>query len=131
MRDIDQMLTLDERSSADFILSLRKRWADTVYPAFISEFENSGKKVRTPKEGEKKLKMIKLYPWFSHLERIGQKMMWRLGSDVVFRCSDELRTVTHRAGINRGYFEIEPRLETSKMVYRYRHSYAARKFLLR
>jgi hypothetical protein len=75
MRDIDQMLTLDERSSADFILSLRKRWADTVYPAFISEFENSGKKVRTPKEGEKKLKMIKLYPWFSHLERIGQKTL--------------------------------------------------------
>ena len=38
MRDIEEMLTLDERSSADFILSLRKRWADTVYPAFVDEF---------------------------------------------------------------------------------------------
>jgi ubiquinone/menaquinone biosynthesis C-methylase UbiE len=115
MRDIDQMLTLDERSSADFILSLRKRWADTVYPAFISEFENSGKKVRTPKEGEKKLKMIKLYPWFSHLERIGQKMMWRLGSDVVFRCSDELLGQLHtEPASTAGTLKLNPDLKLPK-----------------
>ena len=41
MRDIEEMLTLDERSSADFILSLRKQWSATVYPAFINEFKNS------------------------------------------------------------------------------------------
>ena len=26
MRDIEEMLTLDERSSADFILTLREQW---------------------------------------------------------------------------------------------------------
>ncbi|MFZ9751764.1 MAG: class I SAM-dependent methyltransferase [Candidatus Nanopelagicales bacterium] len=105
MRDIDEMLTLDERSSADFILSLRKRWADTVYPAFITEFENSGIKVSTAAEGETRLKEMTLYPWFSHLERIGQKMMWRLGSDVVFRCSDELLA----------QLEETPKVDSSKL----------------
>jgi len=112
MRDIEEMLTLEERSSADFILSLRKRWADTVYPAFIDEFNNSGKKISTPQEGEIVLKSMALYPWFSHLERIGQKMMWRLGSDVVFRCSDELLEQINSAS-NKGPagLELDPALE--------------------
>jgi hypothetical protein len=41
MKDIEEFLSLDEKSSADFILSLRKRWADTVYPAFITEVQDS------------------------------------------------------------------------------------------
>ena len=115
MRDIDEMLTLDERSSADFILALRKRWADTVYPAFINEFEASGKKVSSPAEGEKKLKKMTLYPWFSHLERIGQKMMWRLGSDVVFRCSDELLTQLETApSMGAGKLKLNPDLKLPK-----------------
>jgi ubiquinone/menaquinone biosynthesis C-methylase UbiE len=115
MRDIDEMLTLDERSSADFILSLRKRWADTVYPAFINEFNNSGETVTTPQEGEIKLKSMALYPWFSHLERIGQKMMWRLGSDVVFRCSDELLAQMEAAPtVGVGSLKLDPNLELPK-----------------
>ena len=53
-----------------------------------------------------------LYPWFSHLERIGQKMMWRLGSDVVFRCSDELLEQINSAS-NKGPagLELDPALE--------------------
>jgi ubiquinone/menaquinone biosynthesis C-methylase UbiE len=112
MRDIEEMLTLDERSSADFILSLRKRWADTVYPAFVEEFNNSGKKIKTPQEGEITLKTMGLYPWFSHLERIGQKMMWRLGSDVVFRCSDELLEQLNSAPQKASaQLELDPTLE--------------------
>jgi ubiquinone/menaquinone biosynthesis C-methylase UbiE len=115
MRDIDEMLTLDERSSADFILSLRKRWADTVYPAFIAEFENSGEKVQTPKEAEKKLSKMTLYPWFSHLERIGQKMMWRLGSDVVFRCSDDLLgQLQSKPDSTKGTLQLNPDLKLPK-----------------
>jgi hypothetical protein len=90
MKDIEEFLSLDEKSSADFILSLRKRWADTVYPAFITEVEESGVEISTAQEGEIQLKKMALYPWFSHLERIGQKMLWRLASDVVMKYSDDL-----------------------------------------
>ena len=55
MRDIEEMLTLDERSGADFILSLRKQWAATVYPAFINEHQSSGVQVKTPYEGLREL----------------------------------------------------------------------------
>lgn len=115
MRDIEEMLTLDERSSADFILSLRKQWAATVYPAFINEYESSGEQVSTPEEGERKLKKMALYPWFSHLERIGQKMMWRLGSDVVFRCSDELLSqINSVPAVGKGSLKLDPNLELPK-----------------
>ena len=112
MRDIEEMLTLDERSSADFILSLRKQWAATVYPAFINEFANSGEQISSPQEGEVKMKKMSLYSWFSHLERIGQKMMWRLGSDVVFRCSDELLTQLNAVpAVGKGSLKLDPKLE--------------------
>jgi len=115
MRDIDELLTLDERSSAQFILALRKRWADTVYPAFISEINASGIKVSSPQEGEIKLKQMSLYPWFSHLERIGQKMMWRLGSDVVMRCSDELlQQLESEPQSDNGSLQLDPNLELPK-----------------
>lgn len=115
MRDIEEMLTLDERSSADFILSLRKQWAATVYPAFISEFKNSGIKISSPQEGEIKMKAMSLYSWFSHLERIGQKMMWRLGSDVVFRCSDELlEQINSVAAVGTGSLKLDPDLQLPK-----------------
>jgi len=115
MRDIEEMLTLDERSSADFILSLRKQWSATVYPAFINEFKNSGIKISSPQEGEIKMKSMSLYSWFSHLERIGQKMMWRLGSDVVFRCSDELlEQINSVAAVGAGSLKLDPDLQLPK-----------------
>lgn len=115
MRDIEEMLTLDEKSSADFILALRKRWADTVYPAFIEEINASGVKINSPQEGEIKLKKMGLYPWFSHLERIGQKMLWRLGSDVVMRCNDELLDqLKDASNSNKGSLELNPNLKLPK-----------------
>ena len=115
MRDIEEMLTLDERSSADFILSLRVQWAATVYPAFINEFKNSGTKISSPQEGEVAMKAMSLYSWFSHLERIGQKMMWRLGSDVVFRCSDELlEQINSVAAVGTGSLKLDPDLQLPK-----------------
>ena len=115
MRDIEEMLTLDERSGADFILSLRKQWAATVYPAFINEHQSSGVQVKTPQEGEVKLKKLSLYSWFSHLERIGQKMMWRLGSDVVFKNSDELLTqLGSPKNSGKGSLTLDPNLQLPK-----------------
>jgi len=115
VRDIEEMLSLDEKSSADFILALRKRWADTVYPAFISEIDSSGIAISSPEEGEAKLKQMSLYPWFSHLERIGQKMLWRLGSDVVMRYSDELlHQLDDSSTSAQGSLELDPNLVLPK-----------------
>lgn len=72
-------LTLDERSRLDFVLTLRKRWADTLYPAMREQFEaaEQGPELRGT------VRALPAYPWFAFLERAAQKMLWRDVMDVV------------------------------------------------
>jgi ubiquinone/menaquinone biosynthesis C-methylase UbiE len=89
--DIEDRLTLDERSAVDFVLSLRKRWSDTVYPAMVEEFAATGAAAPTSvTEAEGPLHQLALYPWFSHLERVQQKMSWRNAADAVIARREEL-----------------------------------------
>lgn len=90
MIDIENRLTLDERTAIDFALTLRKRWADTVYPALAREFVESGVSGDTVAEIEPTLHGLPSYPWFSHIERAQQKLMWRLAGDAVMARRDEL-----------------------------------------
>lgn len=90
MIDTEERLTLDERSALDFILGLRKRWADTVYPALVAEHQERGQRAESVDEAVAQLHELSLYPWFSHLERIQQKMLWRSTGDAVLRRGDEL-----------------------------------------
>jgi ubiquinone/menaquinone biosynthesis C-methylase UbiE len=83
-------LTLDERSAIDFALALRKRWADTVYPALAAEFDATGVTGETVADVEETLHSLPTYPWFSHIERSQQKLMWRLAGDAVVSRRDEL-----------------------------------------
>lgn len=83
MIDIEDRLTFDERSNVDYILALRKRWADTVYPALAEEYRTSGAPARTVEEAAGRLRELSLYPWYSHLERVQQKMLWRSAGDAV------------------------------------------------
>ena len=90
MIDIEDRLTLDERATVDFILALRKRWSDTVYPALVDEFGATGAKPTTSADAEPTLHELASYPWFSHLERVQQKMLWRAAGDAVIRRRGEL-----------------------------------------
>ncbi|MEV0730953.1 class I SAM-dependent methyltransferase [Polymorphospora sp. NPDC050346] len=90
MFDIEERLTLDERSAVDFVLNLRKRWADTVYPALTQEYRATGEPAATIGDAGTRLRDLPLYPWFSHLERVQQKMLWKLAGDAVLRRADEL-----------------------------------------
>jgi ubiquinone/menaquinone biosynthesis C-methylase UbiE len=83
MIDIESIMTLDENSNIEFLLSLRKRWADVVYPALVSEFNGRGGELANVPDGEEFLKTMDLYPWFSHIERGQQKLMWKAAGDVV------------------------------------------------
>ncbi|MFA5919564.1 MAG: class I SAM-dependent methyltransferase, partial [Candidatus Nanopelagicaceae bacterium] len=83
LTDIEDRLSLDQRAAADFVLTLRKRWSDSLYPAIVTEANSSGEKIKDHVEAESMMKSLSLYPWFSHLERAQQKMLWRLACDVV------------------------------------------------
>ncbi len=83
MIDIEDRLTLDERSTVDFILGLRKRWSEAVYPTLVEEFAETGTPTDAPEQVEQALHRLPSYPWFSHLERVQQKMLWRAAGDAV------------------------------------------------
>ncbi|MER7270926.1 methyltransferase domain-containing protein [Micromonospora carbonacea] len=90
MLDIEDRLTLDERSAVDFVLGLRKRWADTVYPALTREYAATGEPAATIADAGATLRDLPLYPWFSHLERVQQKMLWKTAGEAVLGRRDEL-----------------------------------------
>lgn len=71
-------LGLDERGRIDFVLTLRRRWADVLYPAVHAQFAADGAgPVRDA------VRRQPGYDWFAFLERNAQKMLWRDVSDVV------------------------------------------------
>lgn len=73
-------MTLDERSRLDLVLTLRRRWADTLYPALRQQFDRlSGPDTDTSTI----VHGLPAYPWFAFLERASQKMLWRDVQDVV------------------------------------------------
>lgn len=85
---------LDDRTAMDFVLTLRKRWADTLYPALEREYDAAVAAAATaPSNGREAIPVLRglpLYPWFSWVERGQQKMMWRTVSDAVAARWDEL-----------------------------------------
>lgn len=84
----------DERAAMDFVLTLRKRWADVLYPALEREYDDAvTRRGQAPHDGREAIPVVRdlpLYPWFSWIERGQQKMMWRAVSDDVERRWDEL-----------------------------------------
>jgi SAM-dependent methyltransferase len=65
-------LSHDERARLDFVLALRRRWADTVYPALASDPADP------------------LRRWFGWIERGSQKLLWRSVQAVVRAHPEEL-----------------------------------------
>lgn len=113
MKDVEEGLTLDERSAVDFVSGLRVQWARTVYPALVAE---AGRREETPESLEEAtdlLHSLSLYPWFSYLERQQQKMMWRAAGDAVLRRRAELVAALEEAPgpSDVSTLELDPDLE--------------------
>lgn len=72
-------LTLDERSRLDFVLTLRRRWADTLYPALHAQVAADGDTADIRAVTHRQ----PAYPWFAFLERASQKMLWRAVIEAV------------------------------------------------
>lgn len=108
MMDIEKDLDLDERSAVDFVAELRKGWAATVYPAL---YRDAQRIKATPDSLDDALGVVQesaLYPWFSHLERAQQKMMWRTMGDAVLRRRDQLERMLTVDDPQHSELELDP-----------------------
>lgn len=90
----DRVTALDERSTMDFVLTLRRRWADRLYPALRDQYDAKaaalGVKPRDGHAAAEVMHDLDLYPWFSWMERGQQKMLWRSVQDAVLNRWDSL-----------------------------------------
>ncbi len=79
-------LALSDRANLDFVLSLRRHWAATLYPHLRAEFDAIDPPppvVNDPASLAPLVHGLPTYPWFSWLERGSQKMLWRAVTDAV------------------------------------------------
>lgn len=108
---------LDERAAMDFVLTLRKRWADHLYPALRDEYEAAvaAPDVHPPGDGHAAkaiIDQLPLAPWFNWMERAQQKMMWRAVQDAVVSRWDRLApTLTDLPDQPVGSLELDADLE--------------------
>jgi len=77
-------LALDDQAALEFVLTLRRRWADTLYPAVHDELAATGLPLPADPAGLAPLvHSLPSYPGFSWLERGSQKMLWRAVTDAL------------------------------------------------
>ncbi|MEO7773219.1 MAG: class I SAM-dependent methyltransferase [Steroidobacteraceae bacterium] len=94
---------LAARGATDFVLTLRRRWADTLYPALRAQWQaHEG----TPDTIAEEVHSLPLYPWFAWLERGSQKLLWRAVADQV-RAEGEAASTTSTAPAR---LELDPDL---------------------
>ncbi len=88
-------LSHEDRASIDFVLTLRRRWADVMYPALQAQFATraGAKPPRTRKTVAPVVHALPSYRWFAWLERGSQKMLWRAVADVVARRPGDARQI--------------------------------------
>jgi SAM-dependent methyltransferase len=77
---------LEASAALDFVLTLRRRWADVLYPNLRREFEDRSGGAHSGEEATDiapAVHALPTYPWFAWLERGSQKMLWRAVTDAV------------------------------------------------
>lgn len=67
-------LSLEHRAAVDFVLTLRRRWADTLYPRLRTEYDARASASQPLTE---QVHSLPSYPGFAWLERGSQKLLWR------------------------------------------------------
>jgi ubiquinone/menaquinone biosynthesis C-methylase UbiE len=78
-------LALENRAALDFVLTLRRRWADTLYPQLAAEYEvyTGGGRPRPAEAIAEQVHRLPSYDAFAWLERGSQKMLWRAAGDAI------------------------------------------------
>lgn len=76
---------LESQARLQFVLTLRRRWADTLYPRLHAEYGALGdaEPDAPPERFADRVHGLTSYPGFAWLERGSQKMLWRAATEAV------------------------------------------------
>jgi ubiquinone/menaquinone biosynthesis C-methylase UbiE len=78
-------LSIENRAALDFVLMLRRRWADTLYPRLCAQYEAQfgDAMSASPQALATRVHDLAAYGGFAWLERGSQKMLWRAAKDAI------------------------------------------------
>lgn len=103
-------LPLENRAELDFVLALRRRWADTLYPRLAAEFaaQTDGPQSES-QDLAARIRDLPSYGAFAWLERSSQKMLWRAAMAAVGAMEETGRRTEGLAGP--ATLELDPELQ--------------------
>jgi ubiquinone/menaquinone biosynthesis C-methylase UbiE len=73
----------DQQARLDFVLTLRRRWADALYPALRRQYDEADGEPGSDAAVTARVHELPAYRWFAWLERGSQKQLWRAVGDAV------------------------------------------------
>jgi ubiquinone/menaquinone biosynthesis C-methylase UbiE len=99
----------EQRANIDFVLALRRRWADVMYPALHAQYRRrvGASPPKTKKQAAPIVHALPSYRWFAWMERGAQKMLWRAVGDRI--AADQRKP--RGAGNGHARLELDPALE--------------------
>jgi ubiquinone/menaquinone biosynthesis C-methylase UbiE len=84
MREASITPAPDQQSRLDFVLTLRRRWADALYPALRRRYDAAGGGPAADRgPAASTVHDLPGYRWFAWVERGSQKQLWRAVGDAV------------------------------------------------
>jgi ubiquinone/menaquinone biosynthesis C-methylase UbiE len=104
-------MPLENRAELDFVLALRRRWADTLYPLLGREFDTrlQARAQSDPQDLDAGIRSLPSYRGFAWLERASQKMLWRAALAAVGAGGNATRPDAAPGGT--AMLELDPQLE--------------------
>lgn len=104
---------LENRAALDFVLMLRRRWADTLYPQLSTEFEAERAHAHqsSPADLPAQVHALPSYAGFAWLERGSQKMLWRAAQDCVLTDRSQGVAAEHEHALGPAILELDPMLD--------------------
>ena len=102
---------LEDRAALDFVLTLRRRWADALYPRLRAEYDAGGGAAHRPETVAARVHALPSYAGFAWLERGAQKMLWRAAIDAVGAAPDDADRATRTGDAGPARLELDPALE--------------------
>jgi ubiquinone/menaquinone biosynthesis C-methylase UbiE len=104
-------MPLENRAELDFVLALRRRWADTLYPRLGAELdaEMQGRQRTESQDVAARIHALPSYGAFAWLERSSQKMLWRAAIAAVGAMEEAGRRPEASAGP--ATLELDPELK--------------------
>lgn len=106
-------LSIENRAALDFVLMLRRRWADTLYPRLCAQYEAQfgDAMSASPQLVAARVHDLAAYGGFAWLERGSQKMLWRAAKDAMESHSDEADLRLGASTLDGASLELDPDLD--------------------